>query len=119
MRPNRDVVQVGRDANRRAPYRSRIARLYRFFGETLVLKIPVREGSSRARHPRGGVARETEPWPLLSGAAQLLVRAGELVVERDKLSVERVGEPKVARVIKREVHPLGQDDGGVEIDRHQ
>ena len=56
---------------------------------------------------------------VLVGAAEIFVRAGELVVKRDKLDAERTGEPKVACVVKRELRSLGQEDGGVEIDGHR
>jgi hypothetical protein len=46
-------------------------------------------------------------------------RARELVVKRDKLSAKRVGEPKVACVVKRQLHSLREDDGVAEIYRHR
>ena len=36
-------------------------------------------------------------------AVEIIVRAGEPLVERDKLRVERAGEPKIARVVKTEL----------------
>ena len=47
-----------------------------------------------------------------SGAAQILVRAGKLVVQGDKLGAER-GKPKVACLVERELRSLGERDGGV------
>jgi len=38
--------------------------------------------------------------------AYVLVRAGKLGIERDKFGSKRVGEPKVACVVKRELRSL-------------
>lgn len=85
--------------------RSRIARLYRF------------SAVAPAKMSEGFPAILTRGVASLSGAAQILVRAGEPPVERDKLGAARAGEPKVACVVKRELRSFRQDDGRVEIDR--
>src|ERR1700730_13908673 len=87
-RPNRDVVQVGRNANSRAMLR-RGSRAYTDLA-------PRRQQNIGLGDPSSWAIGTQESQTSLFGAAQIFVRAGEPVVKRDKLGAERAGQPKVA-----------------------
>ena len=103
-RPNRDVVQVGRDAVTGA-LKGRGSRAYTDFG-------PRRQRKCSAR--RWYAARRTS---LSSRSGADFHPRERAAVESDKLRVECVGEPKIVRVVERQPRLLRQRDRFGEVDR--